>query len=77
MGTLLQPTGLFFLLAISLVLLVIFVAGFAFLYKAHGEDLRVRQEMQTRQIEHQRRMKEMEIEKARIELESARLRQSA
>jgi hypothetical protein len=72
---LLQPTGLRSLRAISVVLLVILVAGFAFMDKAHGEDLRIRQEMQTRQIEPQRRTKE--IEKARIEPESARLRQSA
>ncbi len=72
MGAFLQPTVLFFLLLALVALVIIAVVGFSLVYKAHDKDLRVRQEMQARELEHQRKMKELEIEKARLELEKAR-----
>jgi hypothetical protein len=38
-------------------------------------ELQAHQELQSRQMEHERRMKELEVEKARLELEKAKTNQ--
>ncbi len=53
--------------------MVIFVVGIFYWYKAREKELQAHQELRLREMEHDRKLKEMEIEKARIELDKARV----
>jgi hypothetical protein len=63
--------GLF--IPIFAILMPVLIVGIVFWYKARDRELQAHQEMQVRQMEHERRMKEIEIEKAKIELEKTRV----
>ena len=61
------------LIPIVAILMPVLIVGIVFWYKARDRELQAHQEMQVRQMEHERRMKEIEIEKAKIELEKTRV----
>jgi hypothetical protein len=44
--------------------------------RTRERELAAHQELRTREMEHEKRLKELEVEKARIELEKARLSKS-
>lgn len=50
--------------------MVVAIVAIVFSHKARERDLQVRQEMQMRQFEHDRRMKELELEIARTKAKS-------
>ena len=54
-----QPTVL---LPIFGILLPVLIVGIVFWYKAHERDLQFHQDMRIREMDHQRKMKEPEIE---------------
>jgi hypothetical protein len=51
------------------------IVGIVFWYKGRERELQVHQEMQIRQMEHDRRMKELELERSKVELEKSRVDQ--
>ena len=55
----LQPTHL---VALVTILLPVLIVGIVFWFKAHEKDLPFHQDMRIREMEHQRKMKELEIE---------------
>jgi choline-glycine betaine transporter len=55
--------------------MVVLIVAFVMFRKVRENELRVHQELRTKEMEHERRMKELEIEKARLELEKARTEQ--
>jgi hypothetical protein len=44
------------------ILLPVFIVGIVFWFKAHEKDLQYHQDLRIREMEHQRKMKELEIE---------------
>ena len=59
MDHMLQPVVLVPIVAI---LLPVAIVGIVFWFKAHEKDLQFHQDMRIREMEHQRKMKELEIE---------------
>ncbi len=57
---------------LSGIVMIIAVVWIVFWYKARQRELGVHQQLRTREMEHERRLKELEIEKAKSELERAR-----
>ena len=55
---------------IAMVIAIVLISS---LRKLREKELQAHQELRTREMEHERKLKELEIEKARIELEKARL----
>jgi hypothetical protein len=53
--------------------MVIIIVAIVHFGKMREKELQAHQELRLREMEHERKLKEMEIEKARIELEKARL----
>jgi len=56
--------------------MVVAIVGIVFWFKGRERELQVHQEMQIRQMEHDRRMKELELERAKIELEKSKIEQT-
>jgi len=61
------------LIPVVAILMPVLIVGIVFWYKAREKELQYHQEMRLREMEHQRKMKEMEVEQAKLELEKARL----
>jgi hypothetical protein len=55
--------------------MVVLIVGIVTFKKVRDNELRVHQELRTKEMEHERRMKELEIERARLELEKAKIEQ--
>jgi len=51
-----------FLIPITGILMPVLIVGIIFWFKAHEKDLQFHQDMRIREMEHQRKMKELEIE---------------
>jgi hypothetical protein len=60
------------LIPIIAILLPVFIVGIVFWYKAREKELQYHQELRFREMEHQKKMKELEIE-----LEKTKARQAA
>jgi len=56
-------------------LMVVLIVGIVMFRKVRENELRVHQELRTKEMEHERRLKELEIEKVRLELEKAKMEQ--
>jgi hypothetical protein len=69
MGILHNP----FIIPLGAFLMVVIIVAIAQFGKMREKELQAHQELRLREMEHERKLKEMEIEKARIELEKARL----
>lgn len=54
-------------------LMVVIIVAIVHFGKMREKELQAHQELRLHEMEHERKLKEMEIEKARIELEKARL----
>jgi flagellar biosynthesis/type III secretory pathway M-ring protein FliF/YscJ len=65
---LLVPLGAF--------VMVIVIVAIQSMRKTREGELRAHQDLRTREMEHERKMKELEIERAKIELEKARITKS-
>ena len=50
------------LIPIAGILMPVLIVGIVFWFKAHEKDLQFHQDMRIREMEHQRKMKELEIE---------------
>ena len=59
MDHLFQPTVL---VPMVIFLMPVFIVGIIFWFKAHDKDLQFHQDLRIREMEHQRKMKELEIE---------------
>lgn len=57
--------------------MVVLIVGFVMFRKVRENELRVHQELRTKEMEHERRLKELEIERVRLELEKAKMEQKA
>jgi hypothetical protein len=55
------------------ILMTIFIVGIISMRKMRERELQAHQELRIREMEHERKLKELEIEKARLELEKARV----
>lgn len=55
--------------------MAVLIVGIVMFKKVRENELRVHQELRTREMEHERRLKELEIEKVKLELEKAKLSQ--
>ena len=51
-----------FVIPIFAILMPVLIVGIVFWFKAHEKDLQFHQDMRIREMEHQRKMKELEIE---------------
>jgi hypothetical protein len=60
--------------AFVMVILIVAITHFA---RMREKELQAHQELRRHEMEHERKLKEMEIEKAKIELEKARLSKGA
>ena len=69
MDNLLQPTVMIPIVAI---LLPVFIVGIVFWFKAHEKDLQFHQDLRIREMEHQRNMKELEIELEKTKAQQGR-----
>ena len=61
-----------FMIRIAGMLMVVFIVGIVFWYKAREKELQYHQDLRLREMEHQRKMKELELE-----LEKTKARQSS
>lgn len=61
------------LIPLGAFVMVIIIVAIVNMAKMREKELAAHQELRQREMEHDRKMKEMEIEKAKIELEKARL----
>lgn len=57
--------------------MAVLIVGIVMFKKLRENELRVHQELRTKEMEHERRLKELEIEKVRLELERARTNQKS
>ena len=73
MGFLLNPI----MIPLGGLVMVVLVVGMATMRKMREKELQAHQELRSREMEHERKMTEMEIEKAKLELEKARVGKSA
>jgi hypothetical protein len=69
MGSFLQPTVL---IPIVGILLPVFIVGIVFWFKSHEKDLQFHQEMRIREMEHQRKMKELDVELEKTKAQQGR-----
>ena len=53
------------------ILMPVLIVGIIFWFKAHEKDLQYHQDMRIREMEHQRKMKELEIEMEKIKAQRA------
>jgi hypothetical protein len=60
------------LIPLGAFVMVVLIVAIVHLSKTREKELVAHQELRFREMEHERKMKELEIEKARIELEKAR-----
>ena len=51
-----------FVIPIVAILMPVLIVGIVFWFKAHEKDLQFHQDLRIREMEHQRKMKELEIE---------------
>ena len=63
------------LIPLGAFVMVILIVAIASMRKMREKELQAHQDLRAREMEHERRLKEMEIEKAKIELEKARIGQ--
>jgi len=61
-----------FMIPIAGMLMVVFIVGIVFWYKAREKELQYHQDLRLREMEHQRKMKELELE-----LEKVKVRQGS
>jgi hypothetical protein len=66
-----------FLIPLGAFLMVVLIVAIVAFRNMREKELAAHQELRMREMEHERKLKEMEIEKARLELERARLSKSA
>ncbi|MGH9326954.1 MAG: hypothetical protein ACRD2B_09780 [Terriglobia bacterium] len=66
-----------FLVPLGAFAMVVAIVAIGSIRKTRERELQAHQELRTREMEHDRRMKELEIEKAKIELEKAKLTKGA
>ena len=59
------------LIPIVAILLPVFIVGIVFWSKSHEKDLQFHQDMRIREMEHQRKMKELEIELEKTKAQQA------
>jgi hypothetical protein len=69
MGFALHP----FMIPLGAFVMVVLIVGIVHFGKMREKELQAHQELRMHEMEHERKLKELEIEKARIELEKARL----
>ncbi len=72
MGFLLNPI----MIPLGGLVMVVLVVGMATLRKMREKELQAHQELRSREMEHERKMKEMDIEKAKLEVEKVRVGKS-
>ena len=60
-----------FLIPIAGMLMVIGIVGIVFWYKARDRELQFHQDLRLKEMEHQRRMKELELEVEKVKARSA------
>ncbi|MBZ5515108.1 MAG: hypothetical protein LAN62_09770 [Acidobacteriia bacterium] len=60
-----------FLIPIAGMLMVIGIVGIVFWYKARERELQFHQDLRLKEMEHQRRMKELELEVEKVKARSA------
>lgn len=58
---------------LAVFLMVVLIVGIVSLRKVEEKRLQAHQELRQREMEHERKLKELEIEKAKIELDKAKL----
>jgi hypothetical protein len=63
------PLGVF----VMTVAIVAITVGFGSVRKMRERELLAHQDLRTREMDHERKIKELEVEKAKLELEKARL----
>ena len=63
------PLGVF----LMVILIVAITVGFSSLRKIRERELLAHQDLRTREMEHERTMKQLEIEKVKLEVEKARM----
>jgi hypothetical protein len=61
---------------LMVIVIVAIAVGFTSVRRIRERELLAHQDLRTREMEHERRIKELDIEKARLELEKARLNKS-
>jgi hypothetical protein len=66
-----------FIIPLGAFLMVIFIVAITSMRKMRERELQAHQDLRIREMEHERKMKEMEIEKAKLELDKARMNKSA
>ena len=57
-----EPTHLFFLFLMAGMLMVVFIVGIVSWRKAREKELQFHQDLRIREMDHERRMKELELE---------------
>jgi hypothetical protein len=62
-----------FIVPLGSFVMVVLIVGLLTMRKMREKELAAHQELRLREMEHERRMKELEIEKARLDLEKARI----
>ncbi len=62
-----------FIVPLGSFVMVVLIVGLLTMRKMREKELVAHQELRLREMEHERRMKELEIEKARLDLEKARI----
>jgi hypothetical protein len=66
-----------FIIPLGAFLMVIFIVGITSMRKMRERELQAHQELRIREMEHERKMKELDIEKAKLELENSKTSKSA
>ena len=61
-----EPAQLAFLIPIAGMAMVVAIVGIIFWFKARQKELEFHQEMRLREMEHQRRFKELEVEMEKL-----------
>ena len=66
-----------FIIPLGAFLMVIFIVAIVSMRRMREHELQAHPELRIREMEHERKMREFEIEKAKLELEKAKLSKSA
>lgn len=66
-----------FMIPLGAFLMVILIVAIVSFRNMREKELMAHQELRMREMEHERKLKEMEIEKARLDLEKARITKGA
>jgi len=61
-----------FVVPLGVFVMVVLIVGINSMRKMREKELTAHQQLRTQEMEHERKLKELEIEKAKIELEKAR-----